>query len=218
MFYVLCVISAVIKLSAEWLIWMRTAFLAYGFDHQPSDEDMDVEEPGYARPCIVDIQTSESEQEDHGEDVRDDSSVLDSSSDSPLEHKVPSFGPGREYTASLVPKPPGQVPASLHIPASVNNMHINVGTVATAGVRTTSEEAPPSLLCSAHPTSWQPGCAVYDQALVLTSKAPVYDPKMAVADRLLGRIGHKTNSCCQVGVGRTQGGPAHLPSAGTDDS
>ena len=42
----------------------------------------------------VDIQTSESEQEDHGDEIRDDSSVLDSSSDPPARHKVPSVGPG----------------------------------------------------------------------------------------------------------------------------
>ena len=88
---------------------------------------------------------------------------------------------------SNVPKPPGQVPTVSHIPSSVSSMHINVGMIATAGVRTTSEVALPSLLCSAHPTSWQPGCVVCIQALVLSSKAPVYDPKMAVADRLLGR-------------------------------
>ena len=128
-------------------------FLADGFDHQSSpDEDMEVEEP--VRPCVIDVQTSESEQEDLGEEFKEDSSLLDSSSDSPAGHKVPSVGPGREYTVGSVPQPPGQVPPDLHIPASVSNMHINVGTVATAGVRTTSEEAWPSLLCSAHPTSW----------------------------------------------------------------
>ena len=49
-----------------------------------------------AATCIVDIQTSESEQEDLGEDIRDNSSVLDSSSDSPAGQEVPSEGPGRE--------------------------------------------------------------------------------------------------------------------------
>ena len=119
--------------------------------------------------------------------IREDSSLLDSSSDSPLEHEVPSVSPGRKYTDSAVPKPPGQVPTVSHIPSSVSSTHVNVGMIATAGVRTTSEVALPSLLCSAHPTFWQPGCVVCNQALVLSSKAPVYDPKMAVADRLLGR-------------------------------
>ena len=171
-------------------------FLADSFDRQ-EEEDMEVEEP---RPCIIDVQTSESEQEDLGEEFREDSSLLDSSSDSPDGHKVPSVGPGRKYTVGSVPKPPGQVPPDAHIPASVSNTHVNVSMVATAGVRTTSEEALPSLLCSAHPTSWQPGCAVCDQALVLSSKAPVYDPKMAVADRLLGRTATPPSHAVELGV------------------
>ena len=161
-------------------------FLADGFDRQSSgEEDMEVEEPVW--PRVIDVQTSKSEQEDLGEEYKEYSSLLDSSRDSPAMHDVPSVGPGREYTAGSVPQPPGQVPPGSHIPASVSNMHINVGTVTTAGIHTTSEEALPPLLCSAHPTSWQPGCMVCDQVLVLSSKAPVYDSKMAVADRLLGR-------------------------------
>ena len=49
--------------------------------------------------CTVYIQTSESEQEDHGDEIGDDSSVLDSSSDPPARHKVLSIGPGGGYTA-----------------------------------------------------------------------------------------------------------------------
>ena len=174
-------------------------FLADGFDQDQDDMDMEEEEP-VQRRRIVDVQTSESEQEDLGEEIREDSSLLDSSSDSPVEHEVPSVSPGRKYTVGSVPKPPGQVPTDSHIPSSVSSMHVNVGTVSTAIVRTISEEALPSLLCSAHPTSWQPGCAVCDQALVLSSKAPVYDPKMAVADRLLGRRATPPTHAVELGV------------------
>ena len=118
-------------------------FLADGFDQD--DMDMEVEEPVHRRR-IVDVQTSESEQEDLGEEIREDSSLLDSSSYSPVKHKVPSISPGRKYTVGSVPKPPGQVPADSHIPSSVSSTHVNVSMVATAGVRTTSEEALPSLL------------------------------------------------------------------------
>ena len=58
----------------------------------------------------------------------------------------------------------------------------------------------PSLQCSAHTTSWQPGCVVCDQALVLSSKAPVYDPKMAVADRLLGQKATKPTHAVELGL------------------
>ena len=143
----------------------KDGFLADGFDRQTDKEDVQTDEE--------DVQTSESEQEDLGGEYKEDSSLLDSSSDSPAGHDVPSVSPGREYMVGLVPQPPGQVPPDLHIPASVSSTHVNVCTVAAAGVCTTSEEAWPSLLCSAHPTSWQPGCVVCDQALVLSSKAPV---------------------------------------------
>ena len=47
--------------------------------------------------------------------------------------------------------------------ASVCSMHISVGRVTTAGVHTTEELANmPSLCCSVHTKSWQPGCAVCD--------------------------------------------------------
>ena len=58
----------------------------------------------------------------------------------------------------------------------------------------------PSLLCSAHPTSWQPGCAVCDLALVHASKAPVYDPILAVADRLLGHIARASTHAVELGT------------------
>ena len=61
------------------------------------NEDMDTEPPH--RGGIVDIPSSESEVEDHGDDVGGDSSVLDSSSDSNLEQNVPSVGPSDGYTA-----------------------------------------------------------------------------------------------------------------------
>ena len=106
--------------------------------------------------------------------------------------------------AVSVPQPSGQVLTGAHIPASISNMHINVGSIATAGVCTTLEEALPSLLCSAHPTSWQPGCAVCDLALVHASKAPVYDPKLAVADRLLGCIARAPTHAVELGTIRLE--------------
>ena len=135
-----------------------------------------------------------------GEELRDDSSFLDSSSNSPAGHEVPSIGSGREYTTRSVLQPSGQVLSGLHIPASVSNTHVNVGLITTAGVHITSEEALPSLLCSAHPTSWQPGCAVCDLAMVHSSKAPVYDPKMAVTDRLLGHVARDPDHAVELGT------------------
>ena len=173
-------------------------FLGDGFGCQLEVEEMDVQQPVAA--CVIDIQTSESEQEDHGEDIVDDSSVLDSSSDSPAGQVTPSEGPGREYTVGTGPKPPGQVPSDTHFSASISSKHINVGTIATAGVHTTLEAAVPSLLCSVHPTSWQLGCAVCNVVLVHASKAPVYDPKMVVNDRLLGRIAKPPTHAVKLGV------------------
>ena len=162
------------------------------------EEDMDVEQPPPAH--IVNIQTSESEQEDLGEELEGDSSAFNSSRDSPAGQVVPSEGPGGEYMARSVPQPSGQVPSGSHIPASISSMHVNVSTIATAGVHTTPGEAVPSLLCSVHPTSWQPGCTVCDVALVHASKAPVYDPKMVVADRLLGPIAKPPAHAVELGV------------------
>ena len=177
----------------------ENGFLGDGFDRQSSeDEDMDVEQPAAAQ--IVNIQTSKSEQEDLGEDIRDNFSVLDSSSNSPARQGVPSKGPGKEYTASSVPQPSGQVLSGAHIPASISSTHVNVSSIATAGARTTLEETPPSLLCSAHPTSWQPGCTVCDLMLVHASKAPVYDLKLAVADRLLGHIARAPTHAVELGT------------------
>ena len=109
MFFVLCVCSAVIIFSASMANIDDLGFLANGFDQDVTDKE--VEEPVVHRRSIVDVQTSESEQEDlgGGGSVKD-SSLLDSSSDSPVKHKVPSVSPGRKYTDSSVPKPPGQVP------------------------------------------------------------------------------------------------------------
>ena len=74
------------------------------------DDDFDVEvemetdDPSPGK-CTVDIQTSESEQEDHGDEIGDDSSVLDSSSDPPARHEVPSVGPGGGYTSGAALPP-----------------------------------------------------------------------------------------------------------------
>ena len=112
-------------------------------------EDTDME-PRHRR-SIVDIPSSESEVGGHGGDVEDDSSVLDSSSDSNLEHNVPSVGPSGEYTADPTPM---ELDGS-HTTASVSNMHINVGQVAAVGVHTNEDSVEtPSLRCSVHTKSW----------------------------------------------------------------
>ena len=129
----------------------------------------------------VDIQTSKSEQEDLGDDIEVDSSILESSSDPPARHEVPSVSPGGGYTTGSA------LPSCSHTSASVSSKHVNVSMITPAGVCTTPEEAVmSSLRCSAHPTSWQPGCVVCDQTLLLSSKKPIIDPKMVVADWLLG--------------------------------
>ena len=58
----------------------------------------------------------------------------------------------------------------------------------------------PSLRCSAHPKSWQPGCVVCDQVLLLSSKTTDIDPRMAVADRLLGRKSTKPTHAVELGL------------------
>ena len=166
-------------------------FLDDDFDRE---EAMDTGDPPVG-DRTVDIQTSESEREDLGDELEEDSSVLDSSSDPPARHEVPSVSPGGGYTADSA------MPTGSHTSASVSSMHICVSTVTPAGVHTTPEEAAmPVLWCSAHPTSWQPGYAVCDQALLLSSKAPIIDPKMAVADRLLGRKSTKTTYDVELGL------------------
>ena len=166
-------------------------FLDDDFDRE---EEMDTDDPPQGNRT-VDIQTSESEREDLGHEIEEVSSVLNSSSDPPARHEVPSFSPGRGYTARLA------LPSGSHTSASVSSMHVCVGTITPAGVCTTPEEAAmPVLRCSAHPTSWQPGCAVCDQTLLLSSKAPIIDPKMAVADRLLGRKSTKPTFAVELGL------------------
>ena len=150
----------------------ENGFLAEGFNQDV--EDIEVSRPG----DIVDIQTSDSDQDDHGEELRDNSSVLDSSSDRLVKPVVPSVGSVGGQTGSAIPQPIGQVPPTMVTPGSVSNTH-NVGTIATAGLCGPAESLA-YLQCSAHSTSWQPGCAVCDVTLVHTSEAPVTDPKMAV--------------------------------------
>ena len=168
----------------------------YLLDGIYENEDMDTEPPH--RDGIVDIPSSESEVEYHGGDVERDSSVLDTSSDSNLEQNVPSVGPSDGYTAETTP----MEHASSHTTTSVSNTHVNVGRVAAAGVHTIEDSVEtPSLRCSVHTKSWQPGCAVCDQALLLSSKATAVDPrKMAVADRLLGRKSTKPAHAVELGL------------------
>ena len=160
------------------------------------EEDMDTKPP--QGDGIVDIPSSESEVGDLGDDDERDSSVLESSSDSNLVQNVPSVGPSDRQTTETIP----MEQASTHTVASVSNMHVNVGQVATAGVHTTEDSVEiPSLRCSVHTKSWQPGCTVCDQALLLSSKATAVDPrKMAVADRLLGRQGTKPSHAVELGL------------------
>ena len=150
------------------------------------------------RRSIVDIPSSESEVEGHGGDVEDDSSVLDSSSDSNLEHNVPSVGPSDGYTAEPTPMEHD----GAHTTASVSNTHVNVGRVVPVGEHIIEDWVEtPSLRCSVHTKSWQPGCTVCDQALLLSSKVTAVDPrKMAVADRLLGRKSTKPTHAVELGL------------------
>ena len=150
------------------------------------------------RRSIVDIPSSESEVGDLGGDVGDDSSVLDSSSDSNLEHSVPSVGPGGGYTADEIPMELD----GAHTTTSVSNTHVNVGQVDAVGMHTSAVGVEtPSLRCSVHTKSWQPGCTVCDQALLLSSKVTAVDPrKMAVADRLLGRKSTKPAHAVELGL------------------
>ena len=154
---------------------------------------MDTEPPGDG---IVDIPSSETEGGNLGDDEEKDSSILNSSSDSTLRQKVPSVGPGDRYTAETVPM--DQCTQTI---ASVSSTHVSVGRVTSAGVHNTEELAEmPSLRCSVHTKSWQPGCAVCDQALLLSSKTTNIDPKMAVADRLLGRQSTKPTHAVELGL------------------
>ena len=117
---------------------------------------MDTETPGDG---VVDIPSSETEGGNLGDDEEKDSSILNSSSDSTLRQNVPSVSPGDRYTAVTVPM---EQSGSQTI-ASVSSMHVSVGRVTSAGVHITEELAEmPSLHCSVHTNSWQPGCAVCD--------------------------------------------------------
>ena len=162
------------------------------------EEEMDTEPPPRRGRRIVDIPSSESEVGDHGDEHEKDSSLLNSSSDSDLERNVLSECPSDGYTAETTP----MEHASSHTTTSVSNTHVNVGRVETAGVHTSEVSVEtPSLRCSVHTKSWQPGCAVCDQALLLSSKATAVDPrKMAVADRLLGRKGTKPTHAVELGL------------------
>ena len=79
------------------------------------DDDFDVRGGDGDRtiPCrlnrTVNIQTSESKQEDLGDEIEEDSSVLNSSSDPPARHEVPSVGPGGGYIGSAILRIPPPV-------------------------------------------------------------------------------------------------------------
>ena len=109
----------------------------------------------------------------------------------------PSVGPSDGYTAETTLMEHD----SSHTTASVSNTHVNVGQVAAVGVHINGDSVEtPSLRCSVHTKSWQPGCTVCDQALLLSSKATAVDPrKMAVADRLLGRKSTKPAHAVELG-------------------
>ena len=155
-------------------------------------EDMDTGPPDDG---VVDIPSSETEPGNFEDVDENDSSLLDSSSDSQAGQNVPSIGPGSGYTAEAVPMD------QTGMQTTASSTHISVGRVTPAGVNTTEEGAEmPSLRCSVHTRSWQPGCAVCDQALLLSSKTTNIDPKMAVADRLLGRKSTKPTFAVELGL------------------
>ena len=188
-----CFTICVLKILWDFIPRMAN-IIDYLSDGLYENEDMDTEPPR----GIVDIPSSESEVENFGDDDERDSSVLESSSDSNLVQNVPSVGPSDRQTTETIP----MEQASAHTVASVSNTHVNVGQVAAAGVHTNGDSVEtPSLRCSVHTKSWQPGCAVCDQALLLSSKATAVDPrKMAVADRLLGRQGTKPTFAVELGL------------------
>ena len=154
---------------------------------------------GPVDPGIIDVQTSESEQEDLGEVLEDESLVHKSSSDSPAKQVVPFVGSVGGQRGLSVPQPLGQVPPTIHASSSVSNMH-NVGTFTSAGLHDSAETPLLSLQCSAHSITWQPGCMVCDVALVHAANAPVIDPKLAVADWLLGHITKPPTHAVALGV------------------
>ena len=162
--------------------------------HNGWGEDMDT---GPSDDGVVDIPSSETKPGNLGDVDEKDSSLLDSSSDSQVGQNVPSVGPGSGYTAEAVPMDQ----TGMQTTASVSSIHISVGRVTPVGVNTTEEGAEmPSLRCSVHTRSWQPGCAVCDQALLLSSKTTNIDPKMAVADRLLGQKSTKPTFAVELGL------------------
>ena len=191
--FVLCVLYAVMCFLQMANI-DEFSFLAKGFDQE---EEMDVGGP--VDPGIINIQTSESKQEDLGEDLEDESSVHESSSDSPAMQVVPSVGSVGGQTGLSVPQPLGQVLPTMHTSSSASNTH-NVGTFTSAGLRDSAGPPLVDLQCSAHSTTWQPGCAVCDVALVHASKAPVIDPKLVVTERLLGHITNRPTHAVELGV------------------
>ena len=111
---------------------------------------------------------------------------------------VPSVGPSVRHTTGSVPL----VQASTHTDTSVSNMHVYVGQVTAAGVNNNVDLVEiPYLRCSVHTKSWQPGCAVCDRTLLLSSKATAVDPsQMAVSDRLLGRVGTRPTYAVELGL------------------
>ena len=90
----------------------------------------------------------------------------------------------------------------MHTDTSVSNTHIYVGQVDTAGANNNVDLVEiPYLRCSVHTTSWQPGCAVCDRTLSLSSKATTVDPNhLAVSDRLLGRVGSRPTYAVELGL------------------
>ena len=108
MFCTVC-ISAVMCFLQKMSNIDKFGFLAKGFNWE---EEMDV--GGLVDPGMIDIQTSESEQEDLGEDLKEESSVHESSRDSPARQVVPSVGSVGGQTDLMVPPPSGQVPLTMH--------------------------------------------------------------------------------------------------------
>ena len=143
----------------------------------------------------VDIQTSESEQEDLGDEIEEDSSILNSSSDPPARHEVPSVSPGGGYMA-------GSACHLVCIPPPV------LAVCTLVSVRSHLLEcAPPRrrqqcLFCGAlptpHPGSRDAWCVT--RHCFCPKTAPIIDPKMAVTDQLLGQKSTKPTYAVELGL------------------
>ena len=189
-----CFTNCVFQFSKDYFFRMAN-IIGYFLDGLYGEEDVDTEPYGNG---IVDIPSSKTGDGDLGDDEGKYFSILDSSSNPILVQNIPSVCPSVRHTTGSVP----MVQSSAHTATSVSNTHINVRQVTSAGVHINDDSVEiPYLRCSVHTKSWQPGCAVCDRTLLLSSKATAVDPrKMAVADSLLGRVGTRPTYAVELGL------------------